>query len=231
MFQETYQSAHPDLPNVQFTSDFRLAFTSQNSAAAFDPQLITPVALTSKEQQQLKDLHQEMAESWQSLQQAEKHWMAYQHQLAATHFPTNVGKQAVGAILRSRFGRKGRCHKYDRWLREWCSRVPNGTNSAGNSPIVDFNGNIGKKKSDILMRPVKSRTLSLAVLPVFITAKTPMRFIVTSPQPVFKARPTWDVQGPEALGRRLRHTPSTAGFIRLGQFLRLRYNCSHLVSG
>jgi hypothetical protein len=95
VFQETYQSAHPDLPNVQFTSDFRLAFTSQNPAAAFDPQLITPVALTSKEQQQLKDLHQEMAESWQSLQQAEKNWMAYQHQLAATHFPTKVGNQAV----------------------------------------------------------------------------------------------------------------------------------------
>jgi len=83
------------LPNVQFTSNFRLAFTSQNSVSALDPQLITPVALTSKEQQQLKDLHQEMAESWQSVQQAERNWVDYQHQLAVNHFPTKVGKQAV----------------------------------------------------------------------------------------------------------------------------------------
>jgi len=95
VFQETYQSAHPELPHVQFTSDFRLAFTSQNSASGLDPQLITLVELTSKEQRQSKDLHQEMAESWQSLQPAEKNWRDYQHQLATNHFPTKVGKQVV----------------------------------------------------------------------------------------------------------------------------------------
>lgn len=97
MFQQTYQAAHPDLPNVQFTSDFRLAFTSQNSSSALDAerQLITPVELTSKEQQQLKALHQEMVESQQSLRQAEKNWMDYQHELVADHFPS--GKE--GAVL------------------------------------------------------------------------------------------------------------------------------------
>jgi hypothetical protein len=51
--------------------------------------------LTSKEQQQLKSLHQEMAESWQSLQQAGKNWRDYQHQLAVDRFPTKVDNQVV----------------------------------------------------------------------------------------------------------------------------------------
>ena len=86
MFQETYQSAHPDLPNVHFTTDFRFAFTSQHSSSAFpERQVITPVELTSKEQQQLKALHQERVESQQSLQHAEKNWWEYQHQLVADH--------------------------------------------------------------------------------------------------------------------------------------------------
>jgi hypothetical protein len=73
-FQQTYQSAHPDLPNVQFTSDFRLAFTSRGSSSylAAAAQLITPVELTAEEQQQLKTIHREMTESRQSLRQAKK---------------------------------------------------------------------------------------------------------------------------------------------------------------
>jgi len=97
MFQQTYQAAHPDLANVQFTSDFRLAFTSQNSSSALDAegQLITPVELTAEEQQQLKAKHREMTESQQSLRQAQQNWLDYQNELVADHFPS--GKE--GAVL------------------------------------------------------------------------------------------------------------------------------------
>jgi hypothetical protein len=96
-FSRPTKSAHPDLPNVQFTSDFRLAFTSQNSASGLDPQLITPVELTSKERQQLKDLRHEMVESWQSLQQAETNWRDYRHQLAVNRFPIKVDNRTLVA--------------------------------------------------------------------------------------------------------------------------------------
>lgn len=96
VFQQNYQSAHPDLPNVHFTADFRLAFTSRASFSNLDVerQLITPVELSADEQQQLKALHQEMAESQQSLRQAEKNWTDYQSQLVANH-TLDSGKQTV----------------------------------------------------------------------------------------------------------------------------------------
>lgn len=96
-FQQTYQAAHPDLPNVQFTSDFGLAFTSRGSSSNLDAerQLITPVELTAEEQQQLKAMHREMTESQQSLRQAQKNWLDYQNELVADRFPS--GKE--GAVL------------------------------------------------------------------------------------------------------------------------------------
>ena len=67
MFQQTYQAAHPDLAKVQFTSDFRLAFTSQNSSSALDAegQLITPVELTAEEQQQSRGPYSRGLLGWQ----------------------------------------------------------------------------------------------------------------------------------------------------------------------
>jgi hypothetical protein len=60
VFQQNHQSVHPDLPNVLFTADFRLAFTQSNSTSILDAerQQVTYVELTTKEQQQLKALHQ-----------------------------------------------------------------------------------------------------------------------------------------------------------------------------
>ena len=92
MFQHTYSSAHPDLSNIQFTSDFRLAFASRGSSSNMDAerQRIKPVELTAEEQQQLKAMHREITESRQSLRQVEKTWVDYQNELVADHFPSST---------------------------------------------------------------------------------------------------------------------------------------------
>jgi hypothetical protein len=92
MFQQTYSSAHPNLANVHFTADFRLAFASLGSSTNTDAerQRIKPVELTAEEQQQLKAMHREITESGQSLRQAEKSWVDYQNELVADHFPSDT---------------------------------------------------------------------------------------------------------------------------------------------
>ena len=86
-FHESYQSAHPDLPNVRFTSDFRLALALPYSV----PQghQVTALELTAGEQGQLKALHKAMTDSEQSLRQVQKDWSEYQYQLAANHVPSD----------------------------------------------------------------------------------------------------------------------------------------------
>jgi hypothetical protein len=102
-FHQSYQSGHPDLPNVQFTSDFRLALTSRGSSSALDAeqQRVTSVELSAKEQQELKALHQEITESQQSLRQPENNWMDYQHLLAADHVPSKGEDGSVTVTLGS----------------------------------------------------------------------------------------------------------------------------------
>ena len=97
MFQQTYSSAHPDLSNIHFTSDFRFAFATLGSFSNTDAeqQRIKPVELTAEEQQQLKVMHREITESRQSLRQVEKTWVDYQNQLVANHFPSNTEGAAV----------------------------------------------------------------------------------------------------------------------------------------
>ena len=106
MFQQSYSSTHPDLSNIHFTSDFRLAFESLGSPSNMDAerQRIKPVELTAEEQQQLKAMHREITESRQSLRQVEKTWVDYQNELVADHFPSGTegavvtlsgGKQCV----------------------------------------------------------------------------------------------------------------------------------------
>jgi hypothetical protein len=103
VFHQTYQAAHPDWPIVHFTGDFRLAFALSNPTSLLDSEVrrVTSVELTAKEQQQLKALHQERAESQQSLQQAEKNWKDYQYQLAADHFPSKEANGTMKVTLES----------------------------------------------------------------------------------------------------------------------------------
>ncbi|MGH7973340.1 MAG: hypothetical protein ACREIC_31865 [Limisphaerales bacterium] len=89
-FQQTFQAAHPDLPGVTFTSDFRLAFSPQPSPDGF-VHLITAVALTPEEQQKGAASQRELGESKKALDQARQGWREYQYQIAADHFPGMVG--------------------------------------------------------------------------------------------------------------------------------------------
>ncbi len=87
-FRQNYQAAHPELPSLRFTSDFRLAFVLQDSRS----QAISAVALTADEQHQGQALHREVLESRQALEQAEKNWLNYQYQLVLDHHvPNNTG--------------------------------------------------------------------------------------------------------------------------------------------
>ena len=101
MFLQTYSSAHPDLSNIQFTSDFQLAFAPLGSSSNTDAERrqIKPVELTAEEQQQLKALHREITKSRQSLRQVEKTWVDYQNELVANHFPS--GREGAVVTLSS----------------------------------------------------------------------------------------------------------------------------------
>src|SRR5277367_6379919 len=56
-FGEIYQAAHADLPNLRFTSDFRVAFARSEFFKIGYPDKVDSVELTPEEQQKLKSLH------------------------------------------------------------------------------------------------------------------------------------------------------------------------------
>lgn len=93
-FHQLYQTAHPDLPNLRFSEDFRLAVALLNSSIAGVRQVAT-IELTAEERQKLETLHREVIESEQSQKQAEKNWRDYQYQLVVDH----VGSSSTGGAV------------------------------------------------------------------------------------------------------------------------------------
>src|SRR5437773_7516959 len=93
-FHQTYQAAHPDLPGVRFTADFRLAVAVLNSSIPEVSQAAT-IDLTAEERKRLEALHQEMIESEQSQKQAEKNWQDYKNQLVIDHVGSSVGSGGI----------------------------------------------------------------------------------------------------------------------------------------
>ena len=87
-FHQTYQSAHPDLPGLRFTADFRLAFALLNSSIP-EVRHVATIELTAEERKKLEALHREMTESEQSQTQAEKTWREFQYQLVVDHVGTS----------------------------------------------------------------------------------------------------------------------------------------------
>ena len=94
-FRQIYQAAHPELPSLRFTSDFRLAFVLPD----LNSHTISAVALTADEQRQGQTLYREMLESGQALQQAQKNWLDYQHQLVLNHHILNNTGSSMPAML------------------------------------------------------------------------------------------------------------------------------------
>jgi len=83
-FYKSYQAAHPDLPGLRFTEDFRLAFALLKSADGDIPHAAS-IDLTAEERQKLETLHREMTDSEGSAMQAEKNWREYQYELLLDH--------------------------------------------------------------------------------------------------------------------------------------------------
>src|SRR6266571_1243720 len=54
-FYQRYQAAHPELPNLRFVSDFRVAFARKNNR--FPVEEAATVELSAEERQQAESLH------------------------------------------------------------------------------------------------------------------------------------------------------------------------------
>ena len=83
-FRQNYQAAHPDVPDLRFTADFRLAFGLLNSSAPEVRQVAT-IELVPEERRELETLHRELIDSEQSQKEAEKNWRDYKTQLIVDH--------------------------------------------------------------------------------------------------------------------------------------------------
>jgi len=88
VFRESYQSAHPELPNLRFSSDFRIAFASKN-VGIFPSGEAATVELSAEERQRAESLYREMQEAKRALDQAQKSWLDYWHQLVLDHVQTS----------------------------------------------------------------------------------------------------------------------------------------------
>ena len=88
-FHQLYQTEHPNLPNLRFTEDFRLAVATMNSSTRGMYQLAT-IELTVEERQKLQALHREMTQSDESQRHAENNWKDFKIQLVIKHMGTST---------------------------------------------------------------------------------------------------------------------------------------------
>ena len=89
-FHESYQAAHPDLPGLQFASDFRIAFSKKNLNGRFPWETVANLAtveLSPEERQKAESLNREMLEARRLADQAQKSWSDYWHELVLDHVP------------------------------------------------------------------------------------------------------------------------------------------------
>ena len=105
-FQQGYQEAHPELPGLQFTSDFRFAFTRKNVNSQFpwEGEAVT-IELSPEERQKAESLHREMLEARRVADQARLTWLNYWHELVLDHVPASPG--SAGAIVTLPSGKSG----------------------------------------------------------------------------------------------------------------------------
>ena len=98
-FNQSFQSAHPELPDLRFSSDFRVAFAKRrvSNSFPFEAEAAT-VELSAEERKKTESLHQEMLEAKRGLDQAQKSWVDYQHQLVFDHILPNPEGGAVATL-------------------------------------------------------------------------------------------------------------------------------------
>jgi hypothetical protein len=102
-FYQSYQAAHPELTNVQFSPDFRAAFSVKSSTAQLPlDREVTVVELSAEERQKAESLYREMSEAGRAVGQAQKNYKDYWIELVADRFPNYEG----GTVVELSSGRK-----------------------------------------------------------------------------------------------------------------------------
>ena len=101
-FQQGYQAAHPELPGLRFTSDFRIAFTLKNLNTQFPWEgEAVAIELSPEERQKAESLYREMLEARRVADQARHNWSDYWHELILDHVPASPGSAAMVVTLPS----------------------------------------------------------------------------------------------------------------------------------
>jgi hypothetical protein len=91
-FYQSYGLAHPELGNVIFSSDFRVAFSVKSSTAQFPiDREAEVVELSTEERQKAESLSREMEEAARAVDQARKNYVDYSYELVADRFPNADG--------------------------------------------------------------------------------------------------------------------------------------------
>ena len=74
-FYQSFQAAHPELQNLRFASDFRVAFTYTQAAGQFplSDEAVT-VELSPEERQKAETLQREMLDARRAIGQAKRTW-------------------------------------------------------------------------------------------------------------------------------------------------------------
>jgi hypothetical protein len=100
-FYQSYQLTHPELPNLRFTADFRMAITLRNSPGAA-VQEAAAATLTPEERRKAELLHNDVVSLAEAVEKAEKAWTDLQHQIVADHAPTASGNVAIVVLADGR---------------------------------------------------------------------------------------------------------------------------------
>jgi hypothetical protein len=85
LFHETYQAQHPELPRLKFAADFRVAVAWRASSEPSSDGEAATIELSAQERQHAAALYQEMTESKRALDEAEKRWQDFWHELVVNH--------------------------------------------------------------------------------------------------------------------------------------------------
>ncbi len=88
-FGQAYQAAHPDVPNLQFTSDLRHAFSYLPSARD-GVRKMNLIELSPEESAKLSAIEHESSAALEAFQVARSAWQDFKNNLIAHHTPVSL---------------------------------------------------------------------------------------------------------------------------------------------
>jgi hypothetical protein len=93
-FHQGFQAAHPELPGLRFSSDFRIAFSVKPLTVRYLGEAAV-IELTAEERRRAESLRREVRESGEALKQAESALLDYQWGLVERAFPDATNKSTL----------------------------------------------------------------------------------------------------------------------------------------